>query len=177
MYREQMLKWANLLPDGCEFRQLEGNHEDRLRRYLWGSAREIAQMIHAVPEMLGFKELNKISRIKYSWYAIGNYRSCTIGDCLLHHGTFFNKHTAVTNLERYQHKLVTGHTHRLQLAYNGPLWSCTLGHGSLESQTSHIPAPSGWSQAFGILTENRGECQIEVVPVRDGKCILRGEPI
>lgn len=177
LYREQMLRWANLLPDGSCFRQLEGNHEHRLTRFIWGRSGEIAQMVQAVPEMLGIKELNKISRIRYEWFPINNYRSCVIGDCLLHHGTFFNKHVAVTNLERYPNKFICGHTHRIQLAYNGDKWSCTLGHGSLEDDTSHIPAPTGWSQAFAILTETRGECSIEVISVKDGKCIFRGESL
>lgn len=177
MYREQMIKWAALLPDGAAYIQLEGNHEDRLRRYIWGSARDIAQMVHAVPEILGFKELNKIHRIDFRWHPISNYRSCRIGDTIIHHGHFFNEHTAVNNLKRYPEKLITGHTHRIQLAYSGDKFSCTLGHGSLETETSHAPVPSGWAQAFAVLTEVKGECNIEVFQVNNGKCIFRGEAL
>lgn len=172
-----MVKWAALLEDGCEYLQLEGNHEDRLRRYVWGNAREIAQMVYIVPEMLGFKELNKLRAVSFKWHPIGNYKSCRIGDTILHHGHFFNEHVAVNNLKRYPEKLITGHTHRLQLAYYGDKWSCTLGHGSLEASTAHIPAPSGWCQAFGVLTEVRGECSLEVIPVNNGRCVLRGEQL
>lgn len=177
MYRDQMVKWAALLPAGSEFRQLEGNHEFRLTKYIWGRASDLSQMVYIVPDMLGIKELNKCMSVKFSWFNLSNYRACIIGDCLIHHGQFFDQHVAANNLKRYAQKIITGHTHRLQLAYNGNAWSCTLGHGSLEAQTSHIPAPTGWQQAFGVLTEIRGECSLEVVPVNDGKCVFRGREL
>jgi hypothetical protein len=177
MYREQMVKWAAMLPPGAEYRLLEGNHESRAVRYIWGRAPDISQMVKAVPEMLGLKEMNQLTKTRFSWYPISDYRACIIGDCILHHGHFFNEHVAVANLKRYAQKFLCGHTHRVQLAFHGDKWSCTIGHGSLEDDTSHIPAPTGWQQAFAILTEVNGECSIEIIPVKDGKCLLRGMPI
>lgn len=177
MYREQMVKWAAMLPSGSEFRQLEGNHEARLTKYVWGRAGDLSQMVYVTADMLGIKELNKCTSTKFSWHPISNYRSCIIGDCILHHGVFFDQNVAASNLKRYMQKIIQGHSHRLQLIYHGDLWSCSLGHGSQEEQTAHIPAPNGWRQAFAILTEIRGECSIEIVPVQDGKCIFRGREL
>lgn len=177
LYREQMIKWAALLPAGAEFRQLEGNHEARLTKYVWGRAGDLSQMVYIIPDMLGIKELNKITSTKFGWFPFTNYRACIIGDCILHHGHFFNEHVAANNLKRYMHKYICGHTHRLQVVYFGDLFSATLGHGSLEHQTSHIPAPTGWAQAFGVLTEIDGICNLEIIPVTRGSCVLRGKRV
>lgn len=166
-------EWESALPSNktCEIFQLEGNHEDRLRRYIWKHAKELADgWVKSVPELLGLKKRS----VKCSWHPISDWKSCKIGDCILHHGHYYNMHTAVGNLSRYPFSLITGHTHRFQYATNGDRFSATLGHGSNEEETAHQPTPTGWQQAFAILTVVNGHSILDPVLVKNGKCILYG---
>lgn len=165
-------EWESALGLDTEFIQLEGNHEDRLRRYIWQNAKELADgWVKTVPELLNFKNRT----IKCSWHEIANWKSCKIGNCIIHHGHYYNIHTAVGNLTRYPHSLITGHTHRFQYASNGDRFSATLGHGSDEEQTAHQPTPTGWQQAMGILTVINNKTSFEPILVRNGSCIFRGK--
>lgn len=174
MYSEIIDEWESLLPDGAEIIQIEGNHEDRLRRYIWQHAKELADgWIRTVPEMLNFKKRS----IKCTWHELANWQSCKLGDCIIHHGHYFNMHTAVGNLTRYPLSIITGHTHRFQFASNGNRFSATLGHGSDESLTAHQPTPTGWQQALGVLTVTNGKSNLEPIMVNDGECIFHGKKI
>ncbi len=166
-YKEILGEWEALLPQATTILQLEGNHESRLTRYIWANARDIHKAVRSVPEMLGFKG-------KLKWFPLSDWKACRIGDCVLHHGHFFNQHVGVGNLTRYPTKLITGHTHRFQYVTNGERFSVTLGHGSNEEDTAHSPTPTGWQQAFALLHEIRGVTYLEPVLVVGGKAVLRG---
>jgi UDP-2,3-diacylglucosamine pyrophosphatase LpxH len=172
IYSKILDEWEQALPRNAEIIQLEGNHEDRLRRYIWKHAKELADgWVRTVPEMLNLRK----RRIKCSWHEIANYQSCKIGDCILHHGHYFNEHVAVGNLKRYPKSIITGHTHRFQMADSGERFSASLGHGSNEHQTAHQPTPTGWKQAFGILTVVNGKSSLEPILVHKGQCVLYGK--
>lgn len=169
MYSQILDEWEDALPVSSEIIQLEGNHEDRLRRYIWQNAKELAGgWVRSVPEMLGFKG----RLIKCTWHELSDWKSCKIGNCILHHGHYFNAHVAVGNLTRYPASLITGHTHRFQFVSNGQRFSATLGHGSNESETAHQPTPTGWQQALGILTVVSGKSHLNPILVQNGQCIL-----
>lgn len=173
-YSKILDEWEDALPLTGEIIQLEGNHEDRLRRYIWQNAKELADgWVKTVPEMLNLKKRS----IKCSWHELANWRSCKLGDCILHHGHYYNAHVAVGNLTRYPMSLITGHTHRFQFASNGDRFSASLGHGSNEHLTAHQPTPTGWQQAFGILTIVNGKSHLHPVLVRDGECVVFGKRI
>lgn len=166
------------LPKGSVFHQLEGNHEDRLRRYTWRRAPAAVGLVSSVPKELGFKDRNARGRVKFIWHPINDWESLKLGDTVVHHGHYFNKHTAVNNLERYRGvNLIHGHTHRVQYAHNGDHWCATLGHGSDESMTSHQPTPNDWQQAFAVLTVLKGKGSIEIFTVTDGCVNFRGKLI
>lgn len=169
-YKQIMDTWHSL--SGGMFYQLEGNHEDRLRRFIWSNAPHISKMVRTVPDLL---DINGAAGAK--WFELSNWKSCSIGDVSLFHGTFYNKHVAVTNLERYPTKSISGHTHRVHVASNGQRWAVSLGHGSDETLTSHNPVPTGWQQAFGLLHDVNGIGHFETVLVDRGRCVLHGEVI
>ena len=177
MYKIQLHEWADYMRPGAQVRQLEGNHCDRLRRYIWRNAPALHKAIKSVPETLGFRDGEKINGIIFKWYPLSDWRACQIGNVILHHGHFFNKHTAVTLLERYPKSIITGHTHRLQYVTNGERFACTLGHGALAEDISHTPTPHGWQQALGILTELGPNTYLEIVTIHDGEAYVRGKRI
>lgn len=174
MYSSIIDEWESALSTNAEFFQLEGNHEDRLRRYIWQNAKELADgWVKTVPELLNLRKRG----IKCSWHEISNWQSLKLGNCILHHGHYYNIHTAVGNLTRYPTSLITGHTHRFQFVSNGDRFSATLGHGSNESDTAHQPTPTGWQQALGLLTVINGKSTLEPILVRNGECILYGKKV
>jgi hypothetical protein len=168
-------QWEDELPKGSEFNQLEGNHEDRLRRYVWRSAPAIAKLMPNMPTILKFDERNKRGKVKWRFYPLANWRACQLGDVYLHHGHYFNQHVAMGNLAKYRVKLITGHTHRLQYVTDGTIWAASLGHGSNEVDTSHNPVPTGWQQALALLHIVNGVGHLEILTVTNGKCCFRGE--
>ncbi len=174
-YSAQLDLWEKELPEGASYYQLEGNHEDRLRRYIWRKAPDLLKLVKSFPEVLRFAERNKRGHVAFKWFPLSDWRGCKIGDTVFHHGHFYNKHVAVGNLDRYPTKLVTGHTHRVQFASNGERWSASLGHGSNENDTSHNPVPANWQQAFGVFTSVNNVGSLEVVLVNDGVAAFRGE--
>lgn len=173
IYKTILQGWADLLPRDGVIHQLEGNHCDRLRRYIWANAREVEGLVKTVPEMIGLRDLG----IRTVWHPLAKWDSCKIGDCVLHHGHYFNQHVAVGNLTRYPKKLITGHVHRFQYVSNGDRFSATLGHGSNESETAHQPTPTGWQQCFGILVIINGVSHLEPILVDNGKCVVYGQEI
>lgn len=173
MYRQILDEWEKLLPQGGEIHQLEGNHEGRLTRYVWAQAREISRAVKPLSELLGLTS----KKVKYKWHPLTVWTSCKIGDCILHHGHYYNQHVAQANLTRYPSKLITGHTHRFQFVSNGEKFSATLGHGSNETMTAHTPVPTSWQQAFGILTVIGSTSYLEPVLVTNGKAVVYGDII
>lgn len=174
-YREQMLRWANLMPEGSTFHQICGNHDIRMIKTLWSKAPEMAELMGALSDMLGFRELNKIHKVKFVWHDYHDWNSCRIGDTVITHGFYYGKNLAVSNLDKYPGvNVVQGHSHRALLAYHGDRWAASIGHGSDENKTRHLPCPSGWTQCFAVLTEIDSKCSIELIPVNNGSCILRG---
>ena len=176
LYRELLDRWEKLLPPGSVFHQIEGNHEDRLRRYIWQRAPQIAKMIRSITEMLQFPERNRRGRVKFKWHDLSNWQSCKIGDVYLFHGFYYNQHVAMTLLNKYHANVVAGHTHRVQYVTNGRHFACSLGHGSDEGQTAHSPVPTGWEQAIGLLNVCDGKGSLEIYLVRDGETVIRGKP-
>ncbi len=174
MYSTILDEWEDALPITSEIFQLEGNHENRLTRYIWKHAKELADgWVKTVPEMLNLRKRS----IKCTWHELSNWQSCKIGNCIIHHGHYFNAHTAMGNLTRYPTSLITGHTHRFQFVSNGDRFSATLGHGSNEADTAHQPTPTGWQQALGILTVVNGKSHLEPIMVRNGECVLFGKKV
>lgn len=178
LWNKTLTTWARYLPSGGEIHLLEGNHCYRLQRYIARHAKELHEIVKTMPELLRLKERNAAGDITFKWHKYTNWKSCKIGDCVLMHGYFFNQHTAMTNLARYRTNSISGHTHRAQYVSDGTHYAISLGHGSDELITAHQPTPTGWQQAFGVLTvDDRGRTSVEVVMVRGGKAVLRGKAI
>lgn len=173
LYKTTLIEWAKCLPKDGVIHQIEGNHCDRLRRYVWANAKELEGLVKTVPEMIGLRDLP----IKAIWHPIHKWDSCKIGDAILHHGHFFNQHLAVGNLTRYPKKFIQGHSHRFQFASNGTHFSASLGHGSNESETAHQPTPTGWQQAMGILVVINGVSHLEPILVKNGRCVVYGQEV
>jgi dsDNA-binding SOS-regulon protein len=176
LYNKQLDIWQKAMKKGSTFHQLEGNHSERLKRFLARNCREIHDIVKAVPELLRLKERSK-SGVKFVWHPLKVWDSCKIGDVYIHHGQYFDKNLAQSNLDRYGVKFLQGHSHRACVASNGKIWSASLGHGSIASKTAHLHSPNTWQQAMGVVTIIEGKGHLEMILVNDGVACFRGKVI
>lgn len=176
-YNKQLDIWQSAMKKGAIFHQLEGNHSERIQRYVSRNCREIHEIVKSIPDLLKFKERSKTG-IKFVWHSLSNWKSCKIHDVIIHHGVFYDKNLAVSNLTRYQGiKFIQAHAHRYQTAYANGVWSVTLGHGSEAEKTNHISGPCQWQQGMGLITFIQGKGYFEPIIVQNGTTCFRGEII
>lgn len=168
----------SLMPKGSVVHATEGNHEFRLRRYMWRNARDASSITPLIQNLLHFPERNLRGKCRFVWHPLERWNSLRIGNTVIHHGHYFDKATAVSNLGRYPGcNFIQGHTHRVQYAHDGRFFSATLGHGALPEKSSHTPAPNTHQQALGVLTVIGGKGSLEILPVTHGRTVFRGKII
>lgn len=165
------------VPKGTDIDLLEGNHEDRIRKYTLQNAAAVIGLVSTLPKEYDIVGRNKRGKCKWHWHHLEDWRSLQIGNCAIHHGVYFDQNVAQQNLIRYCGKIglnfIQGHTHRLQYAFNGSYWSCTLGHGS--AQIGHEPTPNDWRKAFGLLTVYKGKSTLETFTIDNDTAVVRGK--
>jgi predicted phosphodiesterase len=122
-YEQDPLKACRVLEEEiCEARELlfrivtelnpekvifiEGNHEDRITRYLRRHA----------PKLMGIVSSRSILGIpkNYVWVPWGPKNKYQAGKLTVTHGTKANKHCAAGMAEKFGESVLFGHTHRLQ---------------------------------------------------------------
>jgi len=166
-YLEVAARWCKAIGEGV-YHQIEGNHEERLGRFIASHAAPIHQLVTSVE---GYLRRNWKGRAKLVWHPYKKWKSCKLGDCYLMHGFYFNQHVAMGHLTKYKRSTVFGHTHRMQFVSDGEHFAATLGHGSIEETTAHKPTPTGWQQAIGVLTVDRGRSSLQVIEVNNGRAV------
>lgn len=177
-FKHILNEWARHLKSGANIHLLQGNHENRLSRYIAGNCRDLHGLVPDWPTLLGIDLRNKTGRHKWVWHPYMKWDSCRIGDVVLHHGFYFNQHAPAVALQKYKTSIIFGHTHRLGMVHDGEHYAVMLGHGSDASETAHNPTRTDWTQAVGILhVDNLGRARIDLIPVKDGKAVLHGKQI
>ena len=147
-WKEVERGWRSAAPDARHI-FIQGNHEDRLRRYMWKKASELYDLEALKPENLyGLKELD----IEYS------PRGFEVDDCIFHHGTVVRKYsgyTARAEIEKlhYSKHSFTGHTHRMGSHYtttpNGLVMSVE-GGCLCRTDLEYITNPN-WQQGITLV--------------------------
>ncbi len=158
---------------------VEGNHEDRLRRFLQDSAPELHKLI-TIPKILELKEKG----FKYVPYK----QSYKIGKLNITHDTgVAGRYAHYKAMDTFQHNIVIGHTHRLGYAVEGnaqgerhvtmmPGW---LGDVEQVDYMHRVKAVRDWSLGFGIgyLDPKTGVVYLVPVPIVNYTCLIEGELI
>lgn len=173
-------KVRNLCPD-AKIWFLEGNHEERLRKYIWTKA----------PELSGFEELELVNLlklkekdIKYFQQPVKEYtdkrNTPHLGDLYLYHGSVIRKHagySARAMYEAYGVSLICGHTHR-------------DGKYTIRTERGHFAAwenyclcklnprymkMANWTQGFSVVTVIGKRPYVEQIPIINGKYIYGGK--
>jgi hypothetical protein len=155
---------------------LEGNHDYRIERYM-----------DAHPELSGMLEMDKVLRLKErgirwikSWSQGQVFK---LGRCWFHHGIFANDHHAKKMAQRFNHSILYGHTHDLQMytshAYRPTdvMIAASLGCLCRIPQRYLRGAPTRWSQAVTLFTFDKvsGAFQFDVLRLHDHKMIADGK--
>jgi len=157
---------------------IEGNHEDRLRRYIWDKAPELSQ-ISNLPGLLHIPR-RKWGYIRYrDYYKIG---VVTYTHDLGRSG----KHSASQSLTDFGGNLVFGHSHRGAVVYQGEAKGAShfcmnvgwLGDVKQVDYMHRARAERDWQTGFGVVDYGSdGMATASFVPIVGGKCTVHGREI
>lgn len=155
---------------------LEGNHEDRLRRYLQDKA----------PELFGLADTKSLFKIKDRGWRFVQYKDyIRIGKVAFTHDVGRSgKYGAFHSLTDFGGNIVFGHSHRGCVVYQGEMRGkqhFALNVGWLGDLTKmdymhKARAERDWQLGFGIVRiEENGLGHGQFVPIIKGTCVVDGK--
>ena len=160
-----------------------GNHEDRIRRFIWKQADTFAPFGRtacgtaidalSVPNLLGLEELG----VPYVPFGEG----VNLGHLLVTHGSIIRKHSGYTARAAFEStgtSVLIGHTHRLGTHYitNRAGEHAAYENGCLCSlKPGYMPGVPNWQQGFAIVhTGTSGWFCVEQPVILKRKWIIYG---
>jgi hypothetical protein len=156
---------------------IEGNHCDRLRRYLSDKA----------PQLFGTVSIPKIFGLKDRGWKYIPYKSDTrLGKLYLTHDVgVAGRFAAYKALDTYQHSCATAHTHRISYLVEGNAAgeykvSATFGWLGDVAQVDYmcaVRARKDWALGFGIgyLDDKSGIVYLTPIPIVKYRCVVEGK--
>lgn len=152
---------------------LDGNHEDRLRRFLWSRVPELSSLrALELGKLLGFEE-NEISEVGYEKGLLIN------GVFLVIHGTIVSVHSGYTAKRMYEKhggNGICGHCHRGGSFYKKDrfgIWGWWENFCLCDLDPDYIANPN-WMHGFSVVHFRKRRFWVEQVPIIDGKFIYGG---
>ncbi len=154
-----------------------GNHDDRLRRYLWSIAKELSELdALQIQNLLSFKEYD-IHMVEYE-------EGLKINDIfVVQHGDIVSQessYTAKRLFAKHGGNGICGHTHRGGAYYKKDYEGL---HGWWENfclcdlNPDYTKNPN-WQQGVTVIDFGEGkQFLVEQIPIIDGKCIYGGKVI
>jgi len=160
----------------CRILWTEGNHEDRITRYLQSKAPEFGQL-----KELSAQELFKVSDFNIEWVP---YRtSIKIGNCSFTHDVGrCGVNTARQSLLDFGGNIVVGHSHRGGVSYQGEIKGSShfclnvgwLGDVNEIDYVHRNRALRDWQLGFGIVDQDEQHSWATFVPMVNGQCVVDG---
>lgn len=136
--------------DAEDYDYIEGNHEDRLKRYLQDKA----------PELFGVMDTASLLDLNNRGWRFTPYKDfIEIGKVHYTHDVGVAGRNAVYKaLEKFMHSVVTGHTHRLQYVVEGTATGESklsamfgwLGDASKVDYMHRVNVNTNWALGFGV---------------------------
>lgn len=170
-FQEDLDQWFHMarqvqrvVPVGCEFEFVPGNHENRLRRYFMRN-----------PELYGLRALELPALMRLEELGI-HYHEAEIevipGLLLVKHGEVVRKDSAYSakgelEREKYAISTITGHTHRLGTHYARTRLRVVKAHenGCLCNLNPEYVTNPNWQQGLTMTTHWGGELfHVEDIP-------------
>ena len=173
------------LTPNAEHIWLEGNHENRLKRLIWGLAdnRQAGEILTLDPvrEALRWESLLGIGALGWECIAYPDHK-LLFDRMILCHGEKVRSESGQSERAEYNHygkNGMSGHTHRVgyygKRDYNGQHGWWGLGC-MCAIRTDYVSFPN-WQQAFSVVTwtDDRKQYSVERVRIFDGSAFFRGE--
>jgi predicted phosphodiesterase len=156
-----------------------GNHEDRLRRYLWDRAPALFGCV-SVPQLLRLSERD--------WEVVEYGDGRWVGKVYCTHDMGKSGKYAVKQaLADAGCNIVIGHLHRMEVTYDGSalgdthVGACFGWLARVDVATDYkkrLLAMKEYQLGFGVgYLEDDGTVHLSGVPIVDGHCVLEGEAI
>lgn len=155
----------------------EGNHEERLERYLCDRA----------PELYGMVDIRSLLTKDRGWRWVPYGDWITIGKVSFSHDVGrAGMHALRQSLVDFGDNIVIGHTHAGGTTYMGTTsgrrlvalnvgW---LGDYSAINYTHKARAQRMWQHGFGLIDQDgRGRSWCQFIPIVDGQCMIDGKVI
>ncbi len=129
---------------GVDIRYSEGNHEDRLRKVLWGKSQALAHLRNlTIPDILGLDDFG------IKWHSVENpYK---IGDLWYTHGDLLRSQAGVSaraKSDAMNCSVMIGHTHRQgwcpKTSPQGTLEAYECGHMADQAQLDYARSIYNW---------------------------------
>ncbi len=154
----------------------EGNHENRISRYIASNAPELDEMLDA-------KSLFKIEERGWEWVPYGDY--IRIGELsFIHDVGRVGVNAARQSLADFGDNICFGHTHRAAVVYSGTVegrqhvalnvgW---LGdYDAIDYRNRHT-AKREWTHGCGLVYQTpNGNSYCNFVPFINGECVIDGK--
>lgn len=131
----------------------DGNHEDRIRRWLENADHGVFQGDDSI-------SLSKRLRLKergITYHEGYPEAGVMLGKLWVTHGRFCNKYHAAKHLDYYRHSILYGHTHAPQIQHAPALrgQQVAVGSGHMADVNSpamdYAPRPNSWVTGFTIV--------------------------
>jgi predicted phosphodiesterase len=162
--KEIIGRFRDAAPTGCKLKLQPGNHEDRLRRYLWRH-----------PQLYGLEVLELHNLLELARFGVEYYPEeikLANGNLIVKHGTFVRKWgglTAVAELEaeKFAVSTLTGHTHRMgfsMVRHRLGLVGGWEGGCLCDLNPEYVKRPN-WQQGVTLISESVGGDSFSVTPV------------
>ncbi len=186
LIREKAKEWRSLAPRAKWF-IIEGNHEQRIRRYLERQAPELRHLPEFAPEnFFGFADAG--------WTYVGPYGAGMWvglpGGVWVTHGNLARKWSGYSArghvMEQYGHSVIHGHTHRLGSFYHtnrsidgaervvaGFEVGCLCDLSSTPGSTPVRDWQHGFASVYTSTTSPR--FQVDLIPIIDGEFLYGGK--
>jgi UDP-2,3-diacylglucosamine pyrophosphatase LpxH len=164
------------LRDACPRARIiysEGNHENRLRRYLWSQAQALSDL-----RTLSFEELLGLGKYKIEWVdASKPYR---IGNLLFIHGELVRRASGASakgHMDKFGCNVIHGHTHRLGAHYHRT-FDTMIGaweNGCLCDLNPEYATCPDWQNGWSVVWFHGDIFHVEQVCVADNEYVYHGK--
>ena len=151
----------------------EGNHENRLRRYLWSQAQALSDL-----RSLTFEELLGLDKYRIEWVdASKPYR---IGNLLFIHGELVRRNSGASakgHMDKFGCNVIHGHTHRLGAHYHRT-FDTMMGaweNGCLCDLNPEYATCPDWQNGWSVVWFHGDIFHVEQVCVTDHEYVYHGK--
>jgi len=167
------VRQREILPNSRQI-VIDGNHEDRLRRYLWGTARELASLDALTIEHLYGLTENDIEHIDYEEGLLIN------GVFMVTHGDLIRVNSAYTAKgmsDKHGGSGIHGHTHRLGSYYKRNRFGIYgwWENGCLCSLDPDWIQNPNWQQGFSLVHFTKDRFWVEQLQIINRKFMYGGK--